>query len=86
MAAVPALALLDAAMREGVGPATDVAAIHPCSEFGQLLARTFGHGLNPLIWQLLEHPRTDPAVARALRAIWRDMVLRSFALRYSLQL
>ena len=83
---VPALSRLDEAMSRLGDAITAVADIDPCSEFGQLLALTFGRGLNPLMWRLLEHPRTDPAVARSLRVIWHDLVLRSFAQRYRLRL
>lgn len=82
---VPVLEVLDATMRNRSGRLSDLGDLHPCSDFGQLLAEGFDRGMVPMDWNMVRHPNTALAVVTALMGVWNEEVLPAFARRYGLK-
>jgi ABC-type branched-subunit amino acid transport system substrate-binding protein len=81
---VPPLEVLDLVMRQHSGSVADFGdATWPTAPFGQLLAACFDRGMSPDEWRMID-TSPDQQFVDALHTVWGDVVLASFAARYSL--
>ena len=84
MPGLPALDLLDRAMRQPSRSAFDSDFLHPASPFGQVIAAAFDSAMTPEEWSAWAGEGAEHTIQDALLRVWNEEVLPKFWSRYGL--